>query len=72
MAPTIFLFVVDTCQDEENLQALKVTCYGGLCASGILQKNLSINFMCTIFQIFLQDSHCNSVLFYDEFCVLDP
>lgn len=25
MAPVIFLFVVDTCQDEENLQALKVT-----------------------------------------------
>ena len=24
VAPTIFLFVVDTCQDEENLQALKV------------------------------------------------
>ena len=23
-APVIFLFVVDTCQDEENLQALKV------------------------------------------------
>ena len=25
VAPTIFLFVVDTCQDEENLQALKVS-----------------------------------------------
>lgn len=23
-APTIYLFVVDTCQDEDNLQALKV------------------------------------------------
>ena len=25
-APVIFLFVVDTCQDEDNLQALKVLC----------------------------------------------
>ena len=25
MAPTIFLFVVDTCQEEENLQALKAS-----------------------------------------------
>ena len=24
VAPTIYLFVVDTCQDEDNLQALKV------------------------------------------------
>ena len=24
LAPVIFLFIVDTCQDEENLQALKV------------------------------------------------
>ena len=28
IAPTIFLFVVDTCQDEENLQALKVCSFG--------------------------------------------